>query len=75
MPDCLAREGGDRRDAAQVRERGLGAQPLRTVAGRDQQRGRGIGGDPGHRKQRRRGLLDQPVQLGAQAAISADSCW
>jgi hypothetical protein len=46
MPGVLPRRPG-RRDAAQERERGLGAQPLGVVTGHGQHRGCGIGADPG----------------------------
>lgn len=45
VPVGLAGRGGDRRDAAEMRERGLAAQPFGVVAGRGQQPAGDVGPD------------------------------
>jgi hypothetical protein len=55
----LARAGEDGRDPAQVRERGLAAEPLGVLAGGDEQLAGMIVADRQQPQQPRRGLGDQ----------------
>src|SRR5829696_686735 len=63
MPDNLARGSFDGRDPAQAGEGSLATQPLRVVAGHDQQRRGVVGAYAWQRDQLRGGLRHQLVEL------------
>jgi hypothetical protein len=59
----LPKGGGDRRDAAEPCERGVGAQPVDVLAGGDQELRGVAGADPDPGEQRRRGRSDERLKL------------
>jgi hypothetical protein len=63
---ALARRSGQRRDAAQVRERSLRAQPLGVVAGGDQQLSGGLHADAELRDERWCSPVHERAEVGVE---------
>ena len=73
MADGLAGRGVDRGDPAEVREGGLGADPLGVVAGGDEQQGGGVDADTMQAEQTRRRRFDEASEFAVEAgAVGVD---
>ena len=72
MPDDLAGGGFDGRDSAEAGEGRLAPQPLRVVAGHDQERGGVVGTDARQRDQRGAACATSRSRCASSSAISSE---
>ena len=63
VPAGASAAGGDRRDAAEVREGGFGVDPVRVVAGAGEHLAGDLGSNARKGEQRRSDLVDQLIKL------------
>jgi hypothetical protein len=63
VPAGASAAGGDRRDAAEVREGGFGLDPVRVVAGTGEHLAGDLGSNARKGEQRRSDLVDQLIKL------------